>query len=105
MATVIISGRVDEQVKERAGVYIHAAGLTVGDVIKTMWENIAATGQLPEPLGEEGEGSQASSMGAFIEFCDSLSTPKPEKDWLAALAPGNEKDLVAEELLKKYECQ
>ena len=38
MATAVISGRVDEQVRESAERYIQAAGLTVADVIRTVWE-------------------------------------------------------------------
>ena len=50
MGTAVISGRVDESVKERAARYIQAAGLTVGDVIKTVWESIAQTGEVPRPV-------------------------------------------------------
>ena len=43
MATAIVSGRVDAAVKERAGVYIRAAGSSVGDVINDLWTYIART--------------------------------------------------------------
>lgn len=48
MATAVISGRVDERVKARAEVFIHAAGLSAGDVIRMVWERIAQTGEIPD---------------------------------------------------------
>lgn len=57
MGTAVISGRIDEDVKERAARYIHMAGLTVGDVIKAVWESIAQTGEVPRPAGEGAGGA------------------------------------------------
>ena len=48
MATAVVSGRVDERVKARAEVFIHAAGLSAGDVIRMVWERIARTGEIPD---------------------------------------------------------
>lgn len=48
MATAVISGRVDERVKARAEVFIHAAGLSAGDVVRMVWEHIAQTGEVPD---------------------------------------------------------
>ena len=48
MATAVISGRVDERVKARAEVFIRAAGLSAGDVIRMVWEHIAQTGEVPD---------------------------------------------------------
>lgn len=47
MATAVISGRVDERIKERADAYLRAAGLQAGDVIRQVWEHIARTGEIP----------------------------------------------------------
>lgn len=68
MATAVVSGRVDAQVKARAEAFIHAAGLSAGDVIRVVWERIARTGEIPDagddveqldvsrdPLGRLGE--------------------------------------------------
>lgn len=68
MATAVVSGRVDEQVKARAEAFIRAAGLSTGDVIRVVWERIARTGEIPDagddveqldvsrdPLGRLGE--------------------------------------------------
>ena len=48
METTIVAGRVGIDVKERATKYIRAAGLTVGDVIRSVMESIARTGIVPE---------------------------------------------------------
>lgn len=48
MATAVVSGRVDEQVKARAEAFIRAAGLSAGDVIRMVWERIARTGEIPD---------------------------------------------------------
>lgn len=48
MATVVVSGSVDERVKARADAFIRAAGLSSGDVIRMVWERIAQTGEVPD---------------------------------------------------------
>lgn len=59
MATAVVSGRVDEQVKSRAEAFIRAAGLSTGDVIRIVWERIAQTGQIPD-AGDAAERLEAS---------------------------------------------
>lgn len=56
MATAVVSGRVDEQVKARADAFIRAAGLSTGDVIRAVWERIAQTGEVPDAC--DGIGQQ-----------------------------------------------
>lgn len=59
MATAVVSGRVDEQVKSRAEAFIRAAGLSTGDVIRIVWERIAQTGEIPD-AGDAAERLEAS---------------------------------------------
>lgn len=104
MATAIVSGRVDVAVKERAGAYIHAAGLTAADVIKTVWERIARTGELP--TGAEEVAADEESLDPFerfMAFCNTLPDPNPEYAWLSQATPQELKDFLAEERLKDYE--
>lgn len=54
MATAVVSGRVDEQVKSRADAFIRAAGLSTGDVIRAVWECIAQTGEVPDAGSSTG---------------------------------------------------
>lgn len=44
MATTLISGRVGERIKSRAEVFIRAAGLSTGDVVRSMWEHVVQYG-------------------------------------------------------------
>lgn len=48
MPSVVVSGRVDQRVREQAGAVIRAAGLTANDVIRRVWDSIARTGEVPE---------------------------------------------------------
>ena len=59
MATAVVSGRVDEQVKARAEAFIRAAGLSTGDVIRVVWEHIARTGEVPD-VGDAAERLDAA---------------------------------------------
>lgn len=90
MATAVISGRVDEQVRESAERYIQAAGLTAADVIRTVWERIARTGEVPR---EEAVGEPAdAAWNDFMAFRDEISG---EASWLDALTEREVRDLVA----------
>lgn len=101
MATAIISGRVEESVKEKAGAYIRAAGLTVGDVIKLVWENIAQTGELPQPI-DRGDSSGDATWKGFMEFRSALNDGSAREDWLADLDDKGIRDVVTEALEEKY---
>lgn len=61
MATVVVSGRVDERVITRAEVFIRAAGLSTGDVIRAVWERIAQMGEVPDM--DKGAGQLDASRG------------------------------------------
>ena len=98
MATAIISGRVDESVKERASVAIHAAGLTFADVVKTVMENIAKTGEIPTPVQDQTV-SDYDPFEAFIAFCDSLPPADP---FLVNMTDEQMRDLITEMLEEKY---
>ena len=69
MATAIVSGRVDEDVKDRVARLIQAAGLSAGDVIKTVWDTIARTGEVPLPPVEGSEAeARRRRFAAFMEL-------------------------------------
>lgn len=92
MTTSVVSGRVDDYVKLRADGYIRTAGLTVGDVIKAVWEHIAKTGEVPAGDScERGEAKGASAWDEFMEARDSL----PSATWLATMTGAQMKDMVA----------
>lgn len=44
LATTLISDRVGERIKSCADVFIHAAGLSAGDVVRAVWEHVVQYG-------------------------------------------------------------
>ena len=66
MATAVISGRVEEELKERVGRLIQAAGMSTADVIKTVWENIARTGEVPMPYAADDQVDECAER--FAQF-------------------------------------
>lgn len=95
METAVISGRVDLQVKEQAAIYIRRAGQTAADVVKTVWENIAATGDVPEPVQSNKNESHEDTWNAFMAFCDELNSAHVNFE-LSEMTDQQIKDLVAE---------
>ena len=102
MATAIVSGRVDEAVKERAGAYIHAAGLTVGDVINRLWEYIAATGDTTEFL-EKAQTEQPPAFERFLQLRNELAAISGGAE-IPEMSNNELKDYLASERLKDYEA-
>lgn len=48
MAGAVISGRVDEKIRQKAEVVMRKAGLTPTDIIQSVWALIAEKGEIPE---------------------------------------------------------
>ena len=89
MATAVVSGRVDEKIRQRADAYIRAAGSTPAEVIKVVWESIARTGEVPvESPAEESNGA----WERFMEFRESLPKAEP---WLVNLTKEQMRDMIA----------
>ncbi len=89
MATAVVSGRVDEKIRQRADAYIRAAGSTPAEVIKVVWENIARTGEVPEAVAAE---RPRGAWERFMEFRESLSEADP---WLVNLTKEQMRDMIA----------
>lgn len=90
MATSVVSGRVDDYVKERAAAYIHAAGLTTAEVIKTVWERIARTGEVPMAEAEVAE-QEYDPFEAFMAFRAQL---QPADAWLVSMTDEQMNDMI-----------
>ncbi|HIZ18319.1 MAG TPA: type II toxin-antitoxin system RelB/DinJ family antitoxin [Candidatus Olsenella stercoravium] len=88
MATAVVSGRVDEKVRQRADAYIRAAGFTPAEVIKVVWENIARTGEVPE---ETPAVATQGPMERLAELRESFG----EADWLVNLTKEEMRDMIA----------
>jgi len=94
METAVVSGRVEQTVKERADRVIRASGFTVADVIKATWCSIAKTGKLPEALVEPVEGLEPSNQ--FSRFAQFVNTLPPAPDAFANMSDGQMKRLLGE---------
>lgn len=104
MATTIVSARIDESVKERAGAFIQAAGLTTGDVIKAVWERIAKTGEVPMP-DQVTQDEESAAWEDFMSFRQRLGRELAVADGpgeLAGLDDQKARQLVADMLEDKY---
>ena len=88
MATAVVSGRVDERVRQRADAYIRAAGSTPAEVIKVVWERIAQTGEVPE---EEPVTVAQEPMERLAE----LRALFGKSDWLVNLTKEEMRDVIA----------
>lgn len=73
MPTVVISGRVDEDVKVRADAVIRAAGSSVARVISDVWQTIAETGEVPvSPAVADEQAERRAAFESFMEWFDAL---------------------------------
>ena len=97
MATAIVSGRVDEVVKERAGAYIKAAGLTVGDVINIVWTNIANTGSIPT-IESAGVEEALDPFERFMAFRETFNSAPIDERY----ASMTDEEILMEHLVEKY---
>lgn len=62
MPTEIVSGRVDANVKKIADMYIKREGFTAGEVISSVWERIAVTGEIPAAKKSERDDRKADAL-------------------------------------------
>lgn len=83
MPTALVAGRVDVEQKERADYYIRRAGLTTSDVIRIVWTNIAATGEIPH-LAAEYDSSDSPSLADRMR---TLRKQTPRSEFLEQLTP------------------
>lgn len=82
MATTVISGRVDTLVARQAQIAIQRAGTTPGEVIKSVWEDIAQTGEVPR---REEEQKRTARQRAALERLDAIRSHHTYAPELAAL--------------------
>lgn len=102
MATAIVSGRVDAAVKERAGVYIRAAGSSVGDVINDLWTYIARTKSVPH-FSDEPEAEASDAFAQFMAVRAELLTHNTGTGILD-MNNAELKEYLSREKLKDYEA-
>lgn len=99
MATTVVSGRVDEQIKQRVDRIIEREGRTAGDVIRDVWITIYETGKLPD--AHESEAVFKEKRRRFQEFMNFLETLPPAPPWLATLTDEELRDMMVEDMLEE----
>lgn len=97
MATVVVSGRVDEDVKRQADHIIAREGKTPGDVIRDVWTTICETGKLPDIAKQEEKFF--AQRKRFKEFLDYVSEAPPAPSWLVSLNDEHMNDMMASSML------
>lgn len=88
MATTLVAGRVDSDVKSRVDVHMKHAGVSQADVIRIVWSNIAKTGVIPTPVPEESDSSLRSRF-------NQLRAETPRSDFLENLTSETLKEELA----------
>lgn len=89
MATMVVSARIDEALKNDVDFYLKRAGVGPSDVIRVVWENIATTHEVPQPvIGQEPE----DPLEGLINFCYS----QPSCPELATMTDAQMRDLLAD---------
>lgn len=86
MAGTLVAGRVDENTKQKADVFIRRAGMTTSDVIRVVWHRIAETGEVPKP-----EGSRVAP-GTLTDQLAALRATTPSSEFLENLTPDGLKE-------------
>lgn len=99
MATVVVAGRVDEEVKRKVDRILERAGKTAADVIKDVWVNISLTGELPTTQQQEEEFKEQRRR--FQEFMEFVSSAPPAPEWLVNLTDEELRDMMVEDMLEK----
>lgn len=103
MSTAIVSGRVDSDVKDRAGAYILAAGLTVGEVINDLWTYIAQTKSVPR-FSVESDTETTDAFEQFMLIREQMQVQNTESGGVPEMTNSELKEYLANEKLKEYEA-
>ena len=98
MATTVVAGRVDEEVKRKVDRILAREGRTAADVIKEIWINIAITGELPTTQQqEEAFREQRRRYQDIIEF---VSQVAPAPEWAINLTDQEMHDMMVADMLE-----
>ena len=100
MATAVVSGRVDAEVKREVDRILLRKGTTSGEIIRGVWSHIYQTGELPvTEEQEEAFRRKRQNFKEFMEFVDSLP---PAPDWFATMTDKEMNDMIAEAQMEKW---
>ena len=78
MATAVVSGRVDEAVRQKADNVMRKNGLKPSDVIQNVWNAMAETGEVPEvACPPRNKGEKRSAMDRLESLAENLPPVNP----------------------------
>lgn len=77
MPTAIVSGRVDERVRQKADAALRKAGLTPTDVIQSVWNEIARSGDVPDIARPKREAEESVALERLEQFLEQLPPVNP----------------------------
>ena len=99
MATVVVAGRVDEEIKRKVDRILERSGKTAADVIKDVWVNIYLTGELPTTQQREEELKEQRRR--FQEFMEFVNSAPPTPEWAINLTDEELRDMMVEDMLEE----
>lgn len=94
MASCVISGRVDESVRDKVSPILKRAGMSAGDLVKSLWEHVALTREIPSFEVEKAVCDAHSPYDDFISYCDTLP---PSDAWFNGMDREGMRDVLAGE--------
>ena len=100
MATVVVSGRVDEKVKLKVDRILERAGKTPAEVIKDMWVSISITGELPTTQQQIDEFEEKRRK--YHEFIEFVHSAPPIPEWAVNLTDKEMNEMIAEDQMRKW---
>ena len=99
MKTVVVSGRVNEQVKLDVDRVLAREGKTPADVIRDVWMNISITGELPTV--QEQEDEFRARRERFKEFLEFVESAPPAPDWFINLTDEEMNAMIADDMIAR----
>ena len=79
MPAAVVSGRVDDAIRQKADVVMRKAGFTPTEIIQNVWATMARTGSVPEAArpAQEGEDAHVEAFARLEGFLGSLPPVNP----------------------------
>ena len=99
MKTVVVSGRVSEQVKHDVDRVLVREGTTSADVIRDVWMHISITGELP--VTQQREDEFRAKRERFKEFLELRASQPPSPDWLINLTDKEMNEMIADDMIAR----
>ncbi len=97
MKTVVVSGRVSEQIKHDVDRVLAREGTTSADVIRDVWMHISITGELP--VTQQQEDEFRAKRERFKEFLEFVESAPPAPEWFINLTDEEMNNMIADNMI------